>query len=900
MPKAPIRILLVEDDATDALAVREGLAHASDATFDVTTIDTLQAATQLLASQSFEVALLDLSLPDSSGLPTFEQLHAAAPTLPIVVFSNHDNETLALQAVRAGAQDYLIKGQANGQLPRAVRYARARAETENQLRQSEERLRLSTELAKVAVWEYDVLANEMARSANHDALYGITGQGKWKAETFLDATHPEDRVKVFPIIQASIAAGGPDYYGFDFRVFRPDGAMIWLNVIGQVVKRDAKGNGLLVRGCLSDVTERKQTEEALRQSEANLAAAQARAQIGTWHVDLATNQVTGTPESFHILGLDPARKLTVSDIVALVHPDDLESYKDSFHRAKAGPLQIQQDIRIIRPDGQPRWLDRRFEVICDKAGKPVSIAGTSQDITKRKETEAHLRESEERFRELAENIGEVFWMSDPTKMKVLYVSPAYEQIWGRTCQSVYDSPQAWLEAICPEDRDRIRAALPKQAHGAYDEEYQIIRPDGSQRSIHDKAFPIKDETGAVTRIVGVAKDITEYQQLEAQFRQAQKMEAIGTLAGGIAHDFNNILGAVQGYAQLVKDEIKDNQVAVEYIEAVLQGAHRATDLVKQIVSFSRQHDTLYGQVRLQTIVGEALHLLRATIPTTIEIESSLEKEAPAILADPTQIHQVVMNLCTNAWQAMKGRPGRLEVRVERVTLDTAFIETHPELSQAGEHLRLTIADNGCGMAPETINRIFEPFFTTKEIGEGTGLGLSVVHGVMQRHHGAITVQSEPNVGTRFQLYFPKHQGTAHPENSPPASITPIFQNARVMLVDDESTFRQMGKIILEKAGCLVQIFPSSVEALAAARLKPNDFDIVVTDLAMPGISGIDFAETLRFIRPDIPIIITSGFFDPPTEKRISALGNQTMLPKPFSVESLTQMVQKALSTSGKS
>ena len=636
---------------------------------------------------------------------------------------------------------------------------------------------------------------------------------------------------------------------------------------------------------------------ALRKSEASLAAAQLRAKIGNWELTLADKKGSWSAEMYRLFGWNPARGvLSFDEFMKLIHPEDRAVFGQQFAQAITERSDLHQDFRIIWPDGSIHWIEGRAEIIHDEMGRPVRMIGTSQDVTERKQAEAALRESEERFRQIAENIHEVFWLIDPANQAILYLSPAFEKIYGLSRESAYRDPAVRLAPIHQDDRRWATQALAAQlASGQYDETYRIVRPDATVRWVRDRAYPILGPTGALSRIVGTTEDITEQQQLEAQFRQAQKMEAVGTLAGGIAHDFNNILAAVKGYAQLAKADAADRPDLQEHLDAVLQGTHRAADLVRQIITFSRQHDTQHSPVRLQTVAAEALTLLRATIPTTVEIKTVVESGAPAILADPTQIHQVVMNLCTNAWHAMKSHPGRLELRVEALTIDREFAQTHPEL-RPGPHVRLTVADTGCGMDQATLGRIFEPFFTTKAPGEGSGLGLAVVHGIMRSHHGAIIVHSEPMQGTTFHLYFPEFIGAVAAEIVAPTERAPAGHGERVLLVDDEVSLLHMGTIILERAGYTVQTFSSGALALAELRLKPAAFDLVVSDLAMPGLSGIELAAELRLLRPDLPIILTSGYIDGTTKETIKSLSLQRVLLKPYTVESLSLAVHQVLSS----
>ncbi len=677
-----------------------------------------------------------------------------------------------------------------------------------------------------------------------------------------------------------------------------------------------------------------------------------------------------------------------------------------------------------------------------------------------------LRESEERFRQLAENIKEVFWMTDPGNHSMLYVSPAYEAIWGRSCASLFASPRDWLEAIHPLDRDRVRDAVTeKSSRGDYDETYRIVRPDGELRWIRDRAFPVRNEAGIVYRIVGTAVDVTAQKQaellaavqhsviavlaegaplietsrrvletvcqkldwdlgdlwtidgtsrklrcveiwhppstefrafsetsrrlalargeglpgsvwesrqprwisdvtqdsgfrlrqeaeaiglrgaigvpitlrnevfgvmeffssrsrppdpammalfaslgtqigqfierkhLEEQFRHTQKMEAIGTLAGGIAHDFNNVLAAISGYTELAKGASADKPDVMAYLTAVSEGSARAADLVRQILAFSRMHEQKRQPIQLWPVVEEALKLLRATIPRTIQFDTSLIRSGPTILGDASQIHQIVMNLATNASHAMKDRLGRIGVTLEDVTVDADLAAAHPGL-RVGRYLRLSVSDTGQGMDQTTLGRIFDPFFTTKAPGEGTGLGLAVVHGIMQNHDGVISVYSEPGQGTQFHLFFPAHGGDVV-ETAKRSAEAPHGNGERILFVDDEEPLAFMGKAILDRLGYHVETHVLPAAAAAAVRAKPDAFDLVLTDLTMPGMTGMDLAAEILRVRPDMPIILLTGYSATLTRERVQAAGIREMVLKPASIQSLAETVQRVLLEKGK-
>ena len=397
----------------------------------------------------------------------------------------------------------------------------------------------------------------------------------------------------------------------------------------------------------------------------------------------------------------------------------------------------------------------------------------------------------------------------------------------------------------------------------------------------------------VYRVVGTAEDITERRKLEDQFRQSQKLEAIGTLAGGIAHDFNNILGAIIGYTELIKMSlVGKNEAAIGHLDAVLQASRRAVSLVRQILTFSRQEDHGRIPVQLGHVVDEPLKLLRATLPATIRLEEAFADDLPTVLADPTQIHQIVMNLGTNAAHAMNDRPGRLRVMLEKVVIDEQMAKGNASL-HPGLYARLTVSDTGSGMNAETVQRIFEPFFTTKPPGEGTGLGLSVVHGIMRNHEGAVTVYSQPGEGTVFHMYFPAYAHDASDAVARPAEV-PKGSGERILFVDDEKPLALLGQSLLESLGYVVMAGTQVQEMLARVKADPAGFDLIVTDLAMPEMTGTEFAAQILKIRPDLPIILATGYTASLTFERAQALGIRELLIKPLTRESLGLAVQRAL------
>ena len=400
-----------------------------------------------------------------------------------------------------------------------------------------------------------------------------------------------------------------------------------------------------------------------------------------------------------------------------------------------------------------------------------------------------------------------------------------------------------------------------------------------------------DDVHFLEAVANVLAGAIARQRLDEQVRQGQKIQAIGTLAGGIAHDFNNMLTAILGYTELASDDVPRDSITWRNLQRVLTAGTRAKELVQQILAFSRQNTTQLQPVELPLLVREMLSLLRASLPSTIEIRQHIETDVGMVLAAPTQIHQVLLNLCTNAEHAMRATGGVLEVRLEVVEVDAVFAAAHTEL-KPGPHARLTVCDTGHGMPPEVLERIYEPFFTTKDVGEGTGMGLSVAHGIVASHGGAMTVLSAPGKSTTFAIYLPCSAGPTTHHSSMAESIPRGHEH--ILLVDDEAVLVNLGQELLTRLGYTVTGHTSSVEALNTFRAAPHQFDLVITDQTMPTMTGEALVRALRDIRPDLPIVLCTGFSYAMTRDKAAALGIDAFLLKPLVAHDLGHTIQQVL------
>jgi len=645
----------------------------------------------------------------------------------------------------------------------------------------------------------------------------------------------------------------------------------------------------------SDETQRYMAEEALRESRKELERAQSIARVGSYSWNLLANRAVWSPELKNILGCardNPSFELVVS----LLHPDDRERVLALGERCRRAGSAFDTEYRIVRPDGEVRWIHDRAQVERDASGAPLRMFGTVQDITRRKEAEEELRLAHERFTTVLDGIEATIYAADMETHEILfmnrYMREAFEgEHRGEPCWKVFrreDGP-------CPHcTNDRL---LDEEGAPAGVVEWEDRNPVTGRWCInYDRAIRWVD--GRMVRLQ-VATDITRLKELEEERRQyetrlhqAQKMQSIGTLAGGIAHDFNNILAAMMGYTELALADVPRGSLLEGSLQEVLVAGKRATDLVRRILAFSRQTRVEAKPVRLDSLVEEALGLLRSTIPASVEIREDKGGEPLTVLADATQIHQVIVNLATNAAHAMEEGGGTMTVRLEALhSIDGKTAELHG--LEPGPYARLTVADTGCGVQEEHLSVIFDPYFTTKGPHKGSGLGLSVVHGIVKAHKGHVSVTSRPGRGSAFQVYLPLIAGAAAVQ-APRDSLQAPGGRERILFVDDEPAIARMQRMNLEKLGYAVTVFTSSREALDAFRAAPDAFDVVITDMAMPHMDGDRLAAEIKALRPRTPVILCTGFSERANDEALAPLGLDGFLMKPVDRDRMARAVREVL------
>ncbi len=525
----------------------------------------------------------------------------------------------------------------------------------------------------------------------------------------------------------------------------------------------------------------------------------------------------------------------------------------------------------------------------------LGVTFTALDITSRKQAEKNLRESEEQYRSLFKNNHSIMLLIDPETADIVDANPAAVSFYGWDYETLTRKKIFNINTLTEEQVfDEIEKAKMEQRKQFY---FRHCLANGEIRDVEVYSGPIKVHGKEL--LYSIVYDITDRKKaeeekaaLETQLLHAQKMESIGTLSGGIAHDFNNLLGIILGNAELAMDDMPEWHPAKFNLNEIRTASLRARDVVKQLLSFSRKTDPKQRPVKLVQIVEDALKILRSSIPTSVEIHQNIPNDTDdTILADSTQINQVMINLFTNAAHAMEDGGGVITIGIENMDLDHVSAYIYPDLSP-GRYVKLTVSDTGTGIDHEIKDRIFDPYFTTKEVGKGTGIGLSVVHGIVKSHNGAILVDSQFKKGTTFSIFFPVAEETvvieAEPDDEFPTG------NERILIVDDEKSMADIGRKRLERLGYEVEARTDPMEALELFRADPDQFDLVITDMTMPHITGDNLVKEILKIRPDMPTILCTGFSEKIDEEKAKKIGAREYIDKPFDRGKLSRLVRKVL------
>jgi len=647
-------------------------------------------------------------------------------------------------------------------------------------------------------------------------------------------------------------------------------------------------------------SDHKQAVEVLLRGEARCGLIFEGAPIGILSLDLQGNFTDSNPAAEKILGYGRA-KILAMDFPQITHPDHIGISKELFEELAAGKRDFYKvDIRYLREDGEVVWGQTRVSLVRDAAGKPDFVVAAMEDVTELKKALENLRQSEERYRFLAERLSDVIWTKDLTE-KTTYVSPSSRLLIGYTPEELMDlsMEQFFTPNSLKLFREKLSEELELELSGQKDRsrewtlELEFKRQDGSLIWVENKISFLRDDQGHPIGLVGITRDITQRKEMQAQLLQAQKMEAVARLAGGVAHDFNNFIMAIMGYSDILMGALKPDDPLHRYAEDIMSAAERASNLTRQLLAFGRQQVLHPRVLDLNRLIADLQKMLSRLLPEDIELLISLAPELQNIKADPGQIEQVLLNLVVNAKDALP-KGGKIEIETEQVYVDEAHAHNHPEV-KAGVYIQQKLTDNGCGIAPAVLDRIFEPFFTTKEGTKGTGLGLATVYGIVKQSGGFIQVHSQVGKGTSFEIYFPAVLGV---ETAKAKLVAPVGQfkgGETILLAEDEDILRELIAESLRSYGFIVLKASNAGEALLIAERYDGPIQLLLTDVVMPLMSGIELAKRLQQSRPELKVLFMSGHLESGTVQEDLLAKEIPYIAKPYRAGNLVQRIREILS-----
>ncbi|MBX3638441.1 MAG: PAS domain-containing protein, partial [Rubrivivax sp.] len=780
----------------------------------------------------------------------------------------------------------------------------ARKQAEQALQRSASQLRMAGRVARVGGWRLLLPGPELQLSDEAAALLQLPSGTQLDKERALELVPRAQRQALRERVRQALRDGSTLELSFDAETAQ---GRRHLHALGEPV-RDAEGAVCGLQGALQDVTESRRAERQLRLLEACIAQlndvvivteAAPLDEPGPRivFVNQAFEQLTGWRAS-EVLGRSPR---------LLQGPATDAAERARIRRALAAGEPVRAELVNYTRDRAPYWVEIGIVPVAVGGTEVTHMVAVQREISERKRAEAELKGARAALAATLEAVPDLLFEVDADGVILNYHSPSSELL--------VVPPERFLgrrftEVLPAEPAAVVAAALHQARDEGYSRglQYELQVPAGRrwfELSVSCREpGPAPDPTGG-TRFILLARDITERKEaegerraLEQQLRDMQRIESIGTLAGGIAHDFNNILAAILGNTALAREDLPADHAAQASLEQIKRAGLRARSLVQQILAFSRRQPTEMGVQPLRPLVEETLALLRATLPAGVRLDTELCDEPVTVLGDATQLQQVLMNLCTNAWQAMPEGRGRIVVGLEPVEAATVERRLPPGVCAGGTCAHLWVRDDGTGMDAATRERIFDPFFTTKPVGQGTGLGLPVVHGIVQAHGGAISVDSAPGAGSSFHVYLPRLQpagADGGPAEAPVPAAAAAGTGQRVLYVDDDEVMVLMVQRLLQRAGYSVTACTGALQAQRLLTADPGRCDIVVTDYNMPDMSGLELARELRRLRPELPVVISSGFLSDELREQAAGVGVRALLKKENTLEELAGLLQQLLS-----
>ncbi len=877
----PLKVIVIEDVVSDFLLVER---HLREKGLDAR-CRRVESAAQLSAAldeSGWDIVLADYHLPGMDFQQTLAQIQARAPDLPVILVSGTVGDDKAVELLKQGAWDFVLKDRLERLVPvferslREVAERRARQEAERALRESEQRHRSLFEEAPVGIYRTTpdgriLFANPaVLKILGLDSLEELYGRNLeedgfepgYQRESFKEVLERDGEVR-----------------GLESGWTRKDGSVAYVRETARAV-RGADGKVLYYEGTVEDVSERKQAEEALRLSEARFRGAFASSPIGMALAAPNGRWLDVNPALCQIVGYS-AEELLTKTFQDITHPDDLETDLAYVRQMLAGEiLTYQMEKRYLHKQGQVIWILLRVRLVRDNAGEPLYFVSQIQDISERKQAEQALRESEERYRRIVDTANEGIWSVD-ADLRTTFVNNAFARMLGYPPEEMLGTPAQ--QFTFPEDLEEFRKHMNARRRGVEEQyERRLRRKDGCECWCLVAGTPVLDSEGRFAGSFGMLTDITQRRQLEEQLRQSQKMEAVGQLAGGVAHDFNNLLTVISGNSELLLGRIAADDPLRANVADIRHAGERAAALTRQLLAFSRKQILEPKILDLNDVVAGTEKMLRRLIGEDIVLTCILAPDLYRVKVDPGQMEQVIFNIAVNARDAMP-TGGRL-------TIETRNVE-----GTAARSVLIAIRDTGCGMTPEVASRAFEPFFTTKGPGKGTGLGLATVYGIIRQSGGEIEARSAPGTGTTFEILLPACEEAPAARVGSDARLRAVPHGTEtILLVEDEEAVRRIVKLVLDASGYKVLEASNGQEALEVARGLGRAIHLVVTDVVMPEMSGRELAERLRSQAPFLRVLFISGYTDDAVMRHGVVDGGEAFLQKPFSPLTLAKKVREVL------
>jgi two-component system, cell cycle sensor histidine kinase and response regulator CckA len=719
-------------------------------------------------------------------------------------------------------------------------------------------------------------------------------EAELRKKTLREITHP-DHIDESQAGRRQLLAGEISTHTMEKRYIRKDGTVFWGRLNRSLV-RDHDNLPQYVIAVLEDITDRKDAECALRDSEQRLILAQNAAHLGVCEWNLSTNAFRQSEEYARLYGLAPDHPaLTLEELSQRIHPEDRELVQANVKTALERTHAWDAEYRVVWPDGSIHWLHSKGAVLLDASGQPVRSTGVVQDITEGKRAEAVLRESEERFRNMADTAPVLIWVSGPDK-GCIFFNKGWLDFTGRTMQQ--ELGNGWADSVHPDDLDRCWEIYSSSfdARRCFVMEYRLRRADGDYRWVLDNGIPRREPGGVFAGYIGSCVDITDLRRAQEQALARQKLESIGVLAGGIAHDFNNLLAGVLAEAELAATELEQGDSPLEGLQRIRLAAGRGAEIVRELMIYSGQDKAdPVEPVDLSRLVEEMLELLKVSISKHTILKTNLPRNLPAVLGRASQIRQIVMNLIMNASEALGDNGGVIRVRALRAVVPSEPGPNSPANLPPGDYLNLEVSDTGVGMTQEVQAKIFDPFFSTKFAGRG--LGLAVVQGIVRDHGGAINLVSAPGQGATFEIFLPCANETAQLQRDGLAASRKQQgpREGTVLLVEDEGVLRVAVSRMLQKNGFEVIEAGDGSSALDLVRTYRDKIDVMLLDITLPGVSSREVFEQARRLRPNLKVILTSAYGREAVDASFEGLRVERFIRKPFQFVDLMGVLQDALS-----